>query len=107
MVIVTYIHLKYLLSKIYLHLSMDSESDSIASDDGGGKKEEMKKSIFIKRKSNEGTEDNLKPTVNKSTTSIQPTKPVEKKPPTKTENANLNTVKNSVVSKILSRYELS
>ena len=86
---------------------MDSESDSIASDDGGGKKEEMKKSIFIKRKSNEGTEDNLKPTVNKSTTSLQPTKPVEKKPPTKTENANLNTVKNSVVSKILSRYELS
>ena len=79
---------------------MDSESDSIASDDGGGKKEEMKKSIFIKRKSNEGTEDNVKPQVNKSTTSTQPTKPTvtEKKLPTKTDNANLNTVKNSVVS---------
>ncbi len=33
--------------------SMESESDSVASEDDAGKKEEMKRSIFMKRKSDE------------------------------------------------------
>jgi hypothetical protein len=32
---------------------MESESDSVASEDDAGKKEEMKRSIFMKRKSDE------------------------------------------------------
>ncbi len=36
-----------------LIFSMESESDSVASEDDGGKKEEMKRSIFVKRKSDE------------------------------------------------------
>ncbi|XP_023332064.1 polycomb group protein Pc [Eurytemora carolleeae] len=36
-----------------LEICMESESDSVASEDDGGKKEEMKRSIFVKRKSDE------------------------------------------------------
>ena len=39
---------------------MDSESDSIASDDGSGKKEPVKKPVFVKRKSNESAEETIK-----------------------------------------------
>ena len=40
-------------SILFLLLSMESESDSMASEDDVGKKEEMKRSIFMKRKSDE------------------------------------------------------
>ena len=39
---------------------MESESDSVASEDDIGKKEEMKRSIFMKRKSDENKNDNHK-----------------------------------------------
>jgi len=43
-----------LKNKILDLKAMDSESDSVASEDDVGKKEEMKRSIFMKRKSDEG-----------------------------------------------------
>ena len=54
--------LKYFLEVTFFYfLSMDSESDSVASDDGGGKKEPVKKPpVFIKRKSNETAEATIK-----------------------------------------------
>ena len=39
---------------------MESESDSVASEDDAGKKEEMKRSIFMKRKSDENKNDSHK-----------------------------------------------
>merc|ERR1719239_861737 len=39
--------------------AVDSESDSVASEDDVGKKEEMKRSIFMKRKSDESTSSSL------------------------------------------------
>lgn len=81
---------------------MDSESDSITSDDGGGKKEEMKKSIFVKRKSNESHEENAKSIMTKNPFSLPQAKKVQingvvqKKK--KTENENLNNAKPAVVS---------
>jgi len=41
--------------------AVDSESDSVASEDDVGKKEEMKRSIFMKRKSDESTSSSLSP----------------------------------------------
>ena len=81
---------------------MDSESDSITSDDGGGKKEEMKKSIFVKRKSNESHEETAKSIMTKNPFSLPQTKKVQinggvqKKK--KTENENLNNAVPAVVS---------
>ena len=74
--------------------SMDSESDSITSDDGGGKKEEMKKSIFIKRKSNESTEANAKDTAIKNPFTLQQNKKAEEK----SNKSNMNINKAPVVS---------
>ena len=73
---------------------MDSESDSITSDDGGGKKEEMKKSIFIKRKSNESTEANAKDTAIKNPFTLQQNKKAEEK----SNKSNMNINKAPVVS---------
>ena len=62
---------------------MDSESDSIASDDGGvgGKKEDMKKSIFVKRRSNETAEENTKHLASKNPFSVSQTKKPLPPPP--------------------------
>jgi len=43
-----------------LDVCMESESDSVASEDDAGKKEEMKRSIFMKRKSDENKNDSHK-----------------------------------------------
>ena len=43
-----------------IKFSMESESDSVASEDDVGKKEEMKRSIFMKRKSDENKTDSYK-----------------------------------------------
>jgi FtsZ-interacting cell division protein YlmF len=46
---------------------MESESDSVASEDDAGKKEEMKRSIFMKRKSDETTTSTTSPAGTKTT----------------------------------------
>ena len=84
---------------------MDSESDSIASDDGGSKKEPVKKpvSAFIKKKSSESAEETIKSVAAKNPFSMAQSKrsnatELIKK---KTEDVNLNINKKStVVSKI-------
>jgi len=53
---------------------VDSESDSVASEDDVGKKEEMKRSIFMKRKSDESTSSSLSPRSTSPSKSHSPSK---------------------------------
>ena len=72
---------------------MDSESDSVASDDGGGKKDPVKKPpVFVKRKSNESAEATIKSVAAKNPFSMAQSKrsntaELNKR---KTEGVNLN-----------------
>ena len=82
---------------------MDSESDSVASDDGGGKKEPVKKPpVFVKRKSNESAEATIKSVAAKNPFSMAQSKrsntaELNKR---KTEGVNLNISKKpNVVSR--------
>ena len=81
---------------------MDSESDSITSDDGWSKKEPTKRPVSVKRKSNESTQETIKSvTANNSFTITQSKKSntaeLNKR---KTENVNLNINKKSNVVSI-------
>ena len=72
---------------------MDSESDSIASDEGSGKKEPPeKKPVFVKRKSNESAQETIKSVAAKNPFSMAQSKrtntaELNKR---KTEGVNLN-----------------
>ena len=72
---------------------MDSESDSIASDEGSGKKEPpVKKPVFVKRKSNESAQETIKSVAAKNPFSMAQSKrtntaELNKR---KTEGVNLN-----------------
>merc|ERR1711953_953771 len=77
----------------HLDICMDSESDSIASDEGSGKKEPpVKKPVFVKRKSNESAQETIKSVAAKNPFSMAQSKrtntaELNKR---KTEGVNLN-----------------
>ena len=79
--------------------SMDSESDSITSDDGLSKKEPAKRPVFVKRKSNESTQETIKSVTAKNPFTMTQSKKsntaeLNKR---KTEDVNLNINKKSNV----------